>query len=86
MRSGVAKATTILGLVLIAGGSLSACNKKSESEPLLIEPGRESGATDNKFGKEFGSAFNADPNSEPRDVHEGDLAPVSPTTEPVAID
>ncbi len=86
MRSAVAKATTILGLVLIAGGSLSACNKKSENEPLMIESGRESGTTNSKFGKEFGSAFNADPNSEPRNVQEGDLAPVSLTTEPVAID
>ena len=86
MRSGVAKATTILGLVLIAGGSLSACNKKSESDPLRIEPGRDSGSTDSKFGKEFGSAFNADPNSEPRNVQDGDLAPESLTTEPVAID
>ena len=86
MRPGVAKATTILGLVLIAGGSLSACDKKSGSEPLRIEPGRESGATDSKFGKEFGTAFNADPNSEPRNVQEGDLAPVSLTAEPVAID
>ncbi len=86
MRSGVAKATTILGLVLIAGGSLSACNKKSGNEPLMIEPGRDSGTTANKFGKEFGSAFNADPNSEPREVHEGDLEPVSLTTEPVDID
>lgn len=86
MRSGVAKATMILGLVLIAGGSLSACNKKRGDEPLMIEPGRDLGATDNKFGKKFGSAFNADPNSEPRNVYEGDLAPVSLTTEPVAID
>jgi len=86
MRSGVAKATTLLCLVLIAGGSLSACNKKSENEPLVIEPGRDRGATDSKFGKEFGSAFNADPNSEPRNVQDDDLPPVSLTTEPVAID
>lgn len=44
------------------------------------------GAKQDKFGKEFGAAMNADPNSEPRDVQEGDLAPVSLTTEPVAID
>ncbi len=86
MRSGVAQATTILGLVLIVGGSLSACNKKSGNESLAIEPGRDSGATDSKFGKKFGSALNADPNSEPRNVQEGDLPPVSPTTEPVVID
>ncbi len=86
MRSGVAQATTVIGLFLIAGGSLSACNKKSGSEPLTIEPGRESSEIDGKFGKEFGTAFNADPNSEPRNVQDGDLAPVSLTAEPVAID
>ena len=86
MRPGVAQATTILGLILIAGGSLSACNKQRKDEPLMIEPGRDSGSTDSKFGKEFGTAFNADPNSEPRNVHDGDLAPVSMTAEPAAID
>lgn len=86
MKQGVAWATTAIGLVLIAGGSLSACDKKSGNEPLTIEPRRDLDTTDKKFGKAFGSAFNADPNSEPRNVHEGDLAPVSPTTEPVAID
>jgi len=86
MRAGVAKATTILGVVLIAGGSLSACNKKSGEEPLMIEPRRDLEATDGKFGKAFESAFKADPNSEPRNVQEGDLAPVSLTTEPVAVD
>ena len=86
MRSGVAKATMILGLVLIAGGSLSACNKKSGSEPLTVEAGRDAGAIDSKFGKGFGTAFNADPNSEPRNVQDSDVAPVSLTTEPVAID
>lgn len=86
MKPGVAKATTMLGLILIAGGSLSACNKKSGNEPLTVEPGRDSGAIDSKFGKGFGTAFNADPNSEPRNVQDSDVAPVSLTTEPVAID
>ena len=86
MRSGVARATTILSLVLIFGGSLTACNKKSEREPLLIGQGRGLEANDDKFGKGFGSAANADPNSEPRNVEEGDLAPVSLTAEPVAVD
>lgn len=86
MRPGVAKATTILGLILIAGGSLSACNKKSGSESLTIERGRDSATIDNKFGKGFGTAFNADPNSEPRNVQDGDVAPVSLTTEPAAVD
>ena len=86
MRPGVAKATTIFSLILITGGSLSACNKKGGDEPLMIEPGRDSGALDSKFGKGFGPASIADPNSEPRNVQDNDVAPVSLTTEPVAID
>ena len=86
MRLDVAKATTILCLTLIAGGSLSACGKKNGNEPLVIEPGRETGAIDSKFGNGFGKAFSADPNSEPRNVQDNDVAPVSLTTEPVAID
>lgn len=85
MRSGVATAT-ILGLILIAGGALSACEKKSGREPLTVEPGLDSGKIDSKFGKGFGSAFNADPNSEPRNVQDGDVPPVSLTTEPAVID
>lgn len=75
----------VIGLILIAGGSLSACDKKSGSEPLTIEPGRESSEIDGKFGKEFGTAFNADPNSEPRNVNDNDVPPVSMTSEPVPI-
>ena len=86
MKPGVAKATTILCLTLIAGGSLLACSKKSENEPLVIEPGRDSRAVDSKFGDGFGKAFSANPNSEPRNVQDNDVAPVSLTTEPVAID
>ncbi len=85
MRSGVARATTVIGLFLIGGGLLSACGKKSGSEPLTIETSRESGEIDGKFGKEFGTAFNADPNSEPRNVNDSDVPPVSMTSEPVPI-
>lgn len=85
MRQSVASATMLIGLALI-GGSLSSCDKKSESDLLMIEPKNEMGAKEDKFGKGFGTAMNADPNSEPREVQEGDLAPVSLTTEPVAID
>lgn len=76
----------LAGLAIAAGATLSACSKKSESDPLLIEPRNDIGTNEDKFGKGFGAAFDADPNSEPREVHEGDLAPVSMTTEPVAID
>ena len=86
MKSGVAKATTIVGMILIAGGSLSACDKQSGKESLTVGSGRESGTIDSKFGKGFGTALNAAPNSEPHNVQDGDLAPVSLTTEPEVID
>ena len=76
----------MLGLILIAGGSLSACNKKRGSGSLTVETGRNSGAIDSKFGKEFKTPFDADPNSAPRNVQDSDVAPVSLTIEPVAID
>ncbi len=72
--------------MLIAGGSLSACNKQSGRDPLMVKPGTDAGTPDNKFGEGFGKAFNADPNSEPRNVNENDVTPVSLTTEPVKIE
>lgn len=81
----MASTTTLIGLALI-WGSLSACGKTSEGDPLMIEPRNEIGTKEDKFGKGFGSAIHADSNSEPREVQEGDLAPVSLTAEPVVID
>lgn len=81
-----AKATKVVCLVLIIGGSLSACGKQSDSDPLEIAASTERGGMDDQFGKGFGKAFRADPNSAPRSVDETDVKPVSLTTEPIAID
>lgn len=86
MKPGVAKATGMLILAAVGGGSLSACGEEREKKSLTIAPGRDSSQVDSQFGREFGAAFTADPNSEPRNVTEGDLPPVSLTTEPVVID
>ena len=75
----------MLGLILIAGGSLSACDKKRGSGSLKVEAGRDSGAIHSNFGKKLKTAFNADLNSAPRNVQDSDVAPVSLTIEPVAI-
>ena len=85
MRLVVTKTTTFIGMMLIIGGSLSACGKKSDSDPLVMPASSERGGIDDQFGKGFGKAFRADPNSEPRKVEEIDLKPVSLTTEPIAI-
>ena len=72
---------------MLAGASLIACGKTSESDAFANDPfAATSERTDDKFGKEFGEASRADPNSEPRPVDEIDVPPVSTTTEPVAID
>lgn len=41
--------------------------------------------TEDKFGQGFGKAFRADPNSEPAEVADSDVRPVSLTDEPVEI-
>ena len=75
----------MLGLILIAGGSLSACNKKSGNGSLTVEAGRDLGAIHSIFGKEFKTAFSADLNFAPRNVQDSDVAPVSLTIEQMAI-
>lgn len=75
------------GLILLAGASLIACGQKSESDALANDPFAASTARmEDKFGKEFGKAYRADPNSEPANVSDDDVVPVSYTTEPVTIE
>ncbi len=76
-----------IGLILIAGASLSSCSDKSESDAFAdmnLSVGFEQ--SDKPFGEGFDAKFRADPNSEPTPVREGDVPPVSYTTEPVQID
>lgn len=75
-----------IGLLLIVGVSLSACSK-SESDTLTVESsGADSGRPEDRFGNGFGEKFRADPNSEPKDVNENDVASVSFNTEPLPVD
>lgn len=80
----MSKLTILVGLIF-AGASLSSCNK-SESDALVLEARADSGRVEDKFGKGFGEAFRADPNSEPVNVSEGDMKPVSHTAEPEPIE
>ena len=76
----------IICLFLGAVVSLSACSK-TESDTLAIDGSRaDAGPPEDQFGKGFGEKFRADPNSEPKEVKDNDVAPVSLTTEPVPID
>lgn len=76
-----------LGLILLAGTSLSACSRKSADDVLANDPFAKAAARpEDQFGKGFGKAFRASPKSEPLNVVDGDLVAVSNTTEPVQID
>ncbi len=75
-----------IGLVLV-GVLLSSCNNRSDSEaPSAADAGEQSARQEDKFGQGFGEAFRADPNSEPANVSDSDVEPVSDTAEPEPID
>lgn len=86
-KSGILRPVVITGLILAAGASLTACQKKAESDAAGFgASGIEATRTEDKFGKNFGNVSRASPNSEPAEVEDGDLAPVSDTAEPEQID
>lgn len=76
----------ITGLILTAGGSLTACQKKAESDAAGFGASGFEARTEDRFGKNFGNASRASPNSEPANVEDGDVIPVSNTAEPEQID
>ena len=76
----------LLGLGLFAILSLIACGKKSETDLAFPESRVESGPVEDQFGEGFGKAYRADPNSEPANVTDNEMVPVSLTAEPVVID
>ncbi len=78
----------VLGLLLLAGVSLSGCGRNSDSETDnygQLAPPMNSRVEDGQFGNRFEQASRADPNSEPINVADGDLPPVDPTREPVDV-
>ncbi len=87
MNSGLLRPVKITGLILAAGASLSACQKKAESDAAGFDASSVgSTRTEDKFGSNFGNAFRAPANSEPVNVADGDLPPVSNTTEPEPVE
>lgn len=73
---------TLAGLVV---STLAACgssgNKANDPPPVVVVPPDQLDG----FGARFGTAFRADPNSEPYLPAEGDIAPLDLTTEPKPI-
>ena len=87
MKSGILRPVVITGLILTAGASLTACQKKVESDATGFgASGSEATRTEDRFGKNFGNLMRAPANSEPTKIEDGDLLPVSNTAEPVQID
>ncbi|MBA2635543.1 MAG: hypothetical protein H0U83_02450 [Sphingomonas sp.] len=80
----MSRLTILVGLIL-AGASLSGCNKNSDSDAPVLDARADAGRQEDKFGKGFGEAFRADPNSEPANVSANDVNPISLTTEPEPI-
>jgi hypothetical protein len=67
--------------------SLSSCSDKSESGAFADSNLAASvGRSEDGLGEKFEEMARADPNSEPANVSENDLAPVSLTAEPVPLD
>ena len=77
----------LFGLMLLAGASLTACDKQDASDASAPNQAASTArSAEDQFGEGFGNAFRADPTSEPSNVTEGDVVPVSQTAEPVQID
>ena len=77
----------ITGLILTAGVSLTACQKKAVGDDAGFGvSGSGAARTEDKFGKGFGKLSRAPANSEPANVSDSDVVPVSRTAEPEAVD
>lgn len=77
----------ITGLILVAGGSLAACQKKAvgDAAGFGVTGPTTSSRTEDKFGKGFGKAFRAPKNAEPANVSDSDVIPLARTAEPAQV-
>lgn len=72
----------------ILGAGLAACDGGGGGKSTKVTPPPEPPAAaplEDQFGLAFGTAFRAASNTDPKDPGEGDLIPVSFTTDPVPI-
>jgi hypothetical protein len=76
----------ILSVVMLAG-AVTGCGARKEPDPLAGDPfaGRPATTQEDRFGKGFGEASRADPNSEPAKVDANSVRPVSLTAEPMDV-
>ncbi|MBW3560219.1 MAG: hypothetical protein KY449_10715 [Proteobacteria bacterium] len=81
----ILRAAAVLALL---GAGLAACDggRNNKSVEVTLPPAPPAAAPlEDQFGVGFGAAFRASNNTDPRDPAEGDLVPVSFTTDPVPI-
>lgn len=80
----ILRAATALAIL---GAGLAACDRGGGKSVRVAPPNEPPAATpiEDRFGVAFGAAFRAPNNSDPRDPAEGDLIPVSFTTDPLPI-
>lgn len=71
-------------LVAALGAVLAGCGSKANDDdqppPVVVTPRQE-----DQFGTNFGAAFRRDPNSDPVNVADSDVVPLSLTNEAVVI-
>lgn len=67
------------------GLAVSACGGGTSSSSMTAPTAVATTAQEAKFGTKFASDYDAVANSEPANVSDGDIVPVSLTTEPIAV-
>ncbi|MEO6359186.1 MAG: hypothetical protein ABIO43_01255 [Sphingomicrobium sp.] len=79
IRRGSVPLALTLSLAACGGGGGNGSDKPGDPPTVITT------AQEDRFGVAFGTAFRAPLNGEPVPVNDGDLVPVSLTTEPIDI-
>lgn len=73
--------------IIIANALLAACSSEGKGDQQSHDPfASRTARQEDRFGEGFGKAFRAHPNSEPANVSEADVKPVSRTAEPLDVE
>ncbi|QNM81713.1 hypothetical protein H8M03_06445 [Sphingomonas sabuli] len=66
---------------------LAGCGRQNQTDDSTNDPlAASSSRQEDRFGEGFGTAYRAEPNSEPRNVSDADVTPLSTTTDPIDIE
>lgn len=77
-----ASALALVALAACGSGGGGDGDNAPPAPPAIVAPPP---PQENQFGANFGAAFRADPTSTPRDPADGDIVPLSFTTDPVNV-